>query len=123
MSKTVILGCSSLKDYIDETQRNVNTNYPIFYLNRLYHRDPNEMREHIINTLTTIDKDVDTILVAMGHCGGSWDGIKAPCRLVIPKIGECVSLLLQNTDEVKSDLEEPGHVMPLKSGHGNKGAY
>ena len=68
------------------------------------------MREHIINTLTTMDNDVDTILVAMGHCGGSWDGIKAPCRLVIPKIDECVSLLLQNTDEVKSDLKEPGHL-------------
>ena len=78
MSKTVILGCSSLKEYIDEAQRKVNTNYPVFYLNRLYHRDPNEMREHIINTLTTMDKDVDTILVAMGHCGGSWDGVKAP---------------------------------------------
>lgn len=110
MSKTVILGCSSLKDYIDEAQRKVKTNYPVFYLNRLYHRDPNEMREHIINTLTTMDNDVDTILVAMGHCGGSWDGVKAPCRLVIPKIDECVSLLLQNTDEVKSDLKEPGHL-------------
>ena len=110
MSKTVILGCSSLKDYIDEAQRKVKTNYPVLYLNRLYHRDPNEMREHIINTLTTMDKDVDTILVAMGHCGGSWDGVKAPCRLVIPKIDECVSLLLQNTDEVKSDLKEPGHL-------------
>lgn len=110
MSKTVILGCSSLKDYIDESQRKVNTNYPVFYLNRLYHRDPNEMREHIINTLTIMDKDVDTILVAMGHCGGSWDGVKAPCRLVIPKIDECVSLLLQNTDEVKSDLKELGHL-------------
>ena len=110
MSKTVILGCSSLKEYIDEAQRKVKTNYPVFYLNRLYHRDPNEMREHIINTLTTMDKDVDTILVAMGHCGGSWDGVKAPCRLVIPKIDECVSLLLQNTDEVKSDLKEPGHL-------------
>lgn len=110
MSKTVILGCSSLKDYIDEAQRKVKTNYPVFYLNRLYHRDPNEMREHIIDTLTTMDKDVDTILVAMGHCGGSWNGVKAPCRLVIPKIDECVSLLLQNTDEVKSDLKEPGHL-------------
>lgn len=110
MSKTVILGCSSLKDYIDEAQRKVKTNYPVLYLNRLYHRDPNEMREHIINTLTTMDKDVDTILVAMGYCGGSWDGVKAPCKLVIPKIDECVSLLLQNTDEIKSDLKEPGHL-------------
>lgn len=110
MSKTVILGCSSLKDYIDEAQRKVKTNYPVVYLNRLYHRDPNEMREHIINTLTTMDKDVDTILVAMGHCGGSWNGVKAPCKLVIPKIDECVSLLLQNTDEIKSDLKEPGHL-------------
>ena len=110
MSKTVILGCSSLKDYIDEAQRKVKTNYPVFYLNRLYHRDPKEMRDHIIHKLMTMDKDVDTILVAMGYCGGSWKGIKAPCRLVMPKIDECVSLLLQNTDEVKSNLREPGHL-------------
>ena len=70
MSKTVILGCSSLKDYIDEAQRMVKTNYPVFYLNRLYHRDPKEMRDHITHKLMTMDKDVDTILVAMGYCGG-----------------------------------------------------
>ena len=110
MAKTVILGCSSLKIYIEEAQKKVQTNFPVIYLNRLYHRDPREMREHILEALAGLDKEVETVLVAMGCCGGSWKDVKVPCRVVIPKIDECVSLLLQTTDQVSPDLKEPGHL-------------
>lgn len=39
---TVILACSSLKDYVEEAQRKVSSSFPVIYLNRIYHRDPKE---------------------------------------------------------------------------------
>ncbi len=110
MSKTVILSCTSLKDYVELAQKKLNTDYPVIYLSRLYHRDPSEMREHVISALERLDPEVDTVLVSMGFCGGSWDKVKVPCRLVIPRIDDCISLLLQTTDEAVSDLKEPGHL-------------
>ena len=42
--------------------------------------------------------------------GGSWDKVKVPCRLVIPRIDDCISLLLQTTDEPVSNLKKPDHL-------------
>ena len=49
--KTVILSCSSLKNYVEAAQRAVGTAFPVIYLNRFYHRDPQEMREHVLEEL------------------------------------------------------------------------
>lgn len=108
--KTVILSCSSLKDYVEAAQRAVGTAFPVIYLNRVYHRDPQEMREHVLEELGRLPEDVGTVLVSMGFCGGSWEDVEVPCRVVLPRIDDCVSLLLQTTDEPVSDLKEPGHL-------------
>ena len=108
--KTVILSCSSLKDYAEAAQRAVGTAFPVIYLNRVYHRDPQEMREHVLEELGRLPEDVGTVLVSMGFCGGSWEDVEVPCRVVLPRIDDCVSLLLQTTDEPVSDLKEPGRL-------------
>ena len=110
MNKTVILSCTSLKDYVELTQKKLNTDYPVIYLSRLYHRDPAEMREHVISALEGLDPEVETVLVSMGFCGGSWDKVKVPCRVVIPRIDDCISLLLQTTDEAVSNLKTQDHL-------------
>lgn len=137
-NKTIILSCTSLKDYVGHAQKKLNTNIPVKYISRIYHRDPAEMREHIIEALEeltvtgqgtgagdlrdTINRagqstdgdlkrtDPTTVLVAMGYCGGSWDKVPAPCRIVIPRVDDCISLLLQQTDEPISNLKTEGHL-------------
>ena len=110
MSNSVmILACSSLKDYVEEAQRKLGTEIPVVYLSRKYHRDPQEMKEHIQKALSGMPEETDTVLVAMGYCGGSWEGVSCDKRLVIPRVDDCVSLLLQLGDEPISDLKEPGH--------------
>ncbi|MBQ9060618.1 MAG: DUF1638 domain-containing protein [Firmicutes bacterium] len=107
---TVILGCSSLKDPIEQAQRQAGTSFPVLFLNRLYHRDPAEMRAHILDALKELPEEISTVLVAMGYCGGSWEQVKVPCRLVMPRVDDCISLLLQCGDEPSYDLKEPGHL-------------
>ena len=107
---TVILACTSLKDYVEEAQKRLGTNIKAIYVSRLYHRDPKEMREHILEKLDNLPEGTDTVLVAIGYCGGSWEGVaKNSCRIVLPRIGDCVSLVMQLTDEPKSNLRTPGH--------------
>ena len=108
---TVILACSSLTEYVEEAQRRCGTDLPVIYMNRLYHRDPKEMQTHILDALAEkLPADTETVLVTMGFCGGSWDNVSAPCRLVLPRIDDCVSLLLQTGDAPVSDLKQPGHL-------------
>ena len=87
--KTIIVACASLREYVELAQRNVGTAYEVLYLDRKYHRDPNEMRGHVTELLQGIPKDTETVLVVMGFCGGSWEGVSAPCRLVLPRVDDC----------------------------------
>ena len=69
--KTIILACSSLTEYVEAAQESVGTRMRVRYLNRIYHRDPAEMQEHIKTELSRMPEGIDTVLVCMGFCGGS----------------------------------------------------
>ena len=106
----VIIACSSLSEYVEYAQKKVGTDHPVYYLDRQYHRDPAEMRSKVIETIERLPEDTETVLVVMGFCGGSWDGVRAPFRMVLPRIDDCVSLLLQTGDLPISDLKLPKHL-------------
>lgn len=109
-NKTVILACSSLTEYVEAAQKKTGTAMPVIYLNRIYHRNPAEMQEHIKLELDRMPAGIDTVLVCMGFCGGSWDAVRSRYRLVLPRVDDCVSLLLQMGDSPVSNLKAPGHL-------------
>lgn len=106
---TVVIACSSLAKEILNAQKKLNTNYPVYYLDRKYHINPSEMRQEIIKTLNSLDKEVDTVLVVMGFCGGSWEDIQTDKKVIIPHVDDCISLLLHTDDTPKINMKEIGH--------------
>ena len=90
---TVILSCTTLLEYVQQAQNICNTDFPIIELNRQYHIEPSKMKEDILQTLSSLPSDVDTVLVAMGFCGGSWQDVSCSKTLVIPRVSDCVALL------------------------------
>ena len=82
---TVILSCTTLLKYVQQAQKTCNTDFPIIELNRQYHIEPSKMKNHILQTLSSLSSDVDTILVAMGFCGGSWQDVSCSKTLVLLK--------------------------------------
>lgn len=107
---TIILSCTTLLDYVQQAQLTCGTAFPVVELDRQYHVEPSRMREHILETLSGLPADVDTILVAMGFCGGSWQDVSCSRTLVIPRIADCVALALTTPDHYAPDLKEPGHM-------------
>lgn len=107
---TVILSCTTLLEYVQQAQNTCNTNFPVIELNRQYHVEPSKMKEHILQTLAGLSKDIDTVLVAMGFCGGSWQNVSSSKRLVIPRVADCVALELTTPEHYTPDLKETGHM-------------
>lgn len=107
---TVILSCSSLQAYVEAAQAKQGTDYPVIYIDRKYHVDPKAMKEKIIEEEARMPETVDTVLVAMGFCGGSWDHVTFSRRTVIPRVDDCISLLLQKTDAYVPNLKQMGHM-------------
>ena len=75
---TVILSCTTLLEYVQQAQKVCNTDFPVIELEWQYHIEPSKMKEHILQTLSCLASDVDTVLVAMEFCGGSWQDVS--CR-------------------------------------------
>ena len=107
---TVILSCTTLLEYVQQAQKICGTDFPIIELNRQYHIEPSKMKKHILQTLSSLPSDVDTVLVAMGFCGGSWQDVSCSKTLVIPRVADCVALTLTTPEQYAPDLKEPGHM-------------
>ena len=112
----VILSCTTLLDYVQIAQKTCKTNFPVIELDRQYHVEPSQMRKHILHTLAGLSPNVDTALVAMGFCGGSWQDVSCSKTLVIPRVADCVALALTTPERYAPDLKEPGHMYLFGSG-------
>lgn len=106
----IILACSSLADYVRAAQKKLGTNYPEIYLDKRLHADPKKMRDSILEKLNDVSEEYDTVLVAMGFCGGSWSNIKTNKRIVRPAVDDCVSLLLHSDKVSGYNLKKEGHL-------------
>lgn len=108
--KTAILTCSSMKDFVEAAMESQGVHYDIIVIDRALHVEPERMKEEIAREIEKIPGDVDTLLVAMGFCGGAWDSVTFPVRVVIPRVDDCVSILLQTDDRYIPNRKEAGHL-------------
>ncbi len=106
----VILACSSLNSYVNAAQQKMETNYPVVNVDRKYHDDPEQMKGQIIDKIRKLPDDMDTLLVAMGFCGGSWESIPCAKRIVIPRVDDCITLLLHTGGSWHPNLKKSGHI-------------
>lgn len=106
----LILTCSSLKEYVDAAQYSQQTYMDVIVVDRLLHVEPERMKKEIAKLIENLPLEVDTILVAMGFCGGVWDHVSFEKRIVIPRVDDCVSMLLHKDDVYHPNLKETGHL-------------
>lgn len=107
---TVILACDSMLTHIQAAQWKMGTDFPVIKLEQKLHMVPEQMRDKIIAALEALPESVDTVLVAMGYCGGSWKEVTVPCRVVIPKMDDCITMLLHTDDVQHDNLKASGHM-------------
>ena len=106
----IILSCSSLREFVDLAQENAGTSYPVTEVDRNFHAEPGEMKNKLAEMIRELPSEYDTILVAMGFCGGAWDHVSFDRRIVIPRVDDCISLLMSVDDEFIPNRKEPGHL-------------
>lgn len=104
----VVISCSNLRRYVDAAQEAAGTHWPVIELDRALHSEPPKMREKLAEALSSLPPGA-TALIAMGFCGGSWEGVACPCRVVIPHVDDCITLVMHTEGRQGTDLKEPGH--------------
>ncbi|MDF2874811.1 MAG: hypothetical protein K0R22_1494 [Sporomusa sp.] len=100
--QTVLLACQTMKDEVALAMQQSGVTYPVIYFESGLHNTPEILRQQIqeqINGLT----NTAVILMAFGCCGNGLIGIKSSqAKLVIPRIDDCITLLLGSTKARKS---------------------
>lgn len=107
---TCIITCSSLREYVDYAQISQETRFPVLEVDRLLHVEPEKMKTAVGEVINTLSAEIKTVLVGMGFCGGVWDHVSFSRRVVIPRVDDCVSLLLHKDDKYHPNLKEEGHL-------------
>ena len=105
-----ILSCTSLLDFVKAAQSSQGTDHPVFTLDRALHNEPAEMKKAACAMIDSLPREYDTVLVSMGFCGGVWHETRFDRTLVIPRVDDCVSLLLHTDDGFHPNLKEDGHL-------------
>ncbi len=107
---TVIIACESLKQHVDAAQKKAETSYPVIEMDSRLHAEPKDMREALFTKMEELPEEIDTVLLAMGLCGGSVSERPLPVRLIMPKVDDCITLLMHTDDTWYPNLKKGGHL-------------
>lgn len=107
---TVIITCSNVRYHIDRAQEKEHTSYPVIELDSRLHVEPKDMRAKLFETMGTLPESVDLVLLSMGMCGGSAAKEPFPVKTVMPKVDDCITLLLHTDDRWFPNLKKGGHL-------------
>ena len=68
------------------------------------------LRAKLFETMETLPESVDLVLLSMGICGGSAAKEPFPVKTVMPKVDDCITLLLHTDDRWFPNLKKGGHL-------------
>ena len=106
----IIISCGNLLHHLEAAQKKMNTSYNVVELDTELHSEPERLRRTLFETMEALDPAADTVLLAMGLCGGSVSDIPLPRNIVIPKVDDCITLLMHTDDRWYANLKKCGHL-------------
>ena len=106
---TLILCCASVRRHLNAAQQKMGTDFPVQELGWENHREPALLHETLLRTMAELPEGITTVLSCVCSCGGVWEGVTLPCRVVLPKMDDCVTMMLQTDDTLRPDVKHEGH--------------
>ena len=107
--KEIIVGCRTLERELMAAIAAVGNADPILWIPSGLHASPPKLTARLQEVLDGVEKDCDRVLLAMGYCGNAVLGLKnGPFELIIPKVDDCITLLLGSTQRRQQISSEQG---------------
>lgn len=97
------------KTMMDEVEAMKPDSLPAEYLEYALHRTPDKLREELQKRIDE-ERDADTLVFVYGLCSRGLDGLKSRDKtLVIPRVHDCISLLLGSREKYEEEFgADPG---------------
>lgn len=94
--KTVIVTCRTLEDELHAALLKSGRDYPVIWLESGLHNTPQKLTARLQEELDKIE--ADRVLLAMGFCGNAVAGIHGNFEIILPRVDDCISLLLGSVE-------------------------
>jgi hypothetical protein len=92
--KAIALACETIADEVRLAIQETNSTTPVCWIKSGMHNTPERLKQYLQSEIDRFD-NVDHILLLFGYCGNSLLGlVSEKCRLIIPRVDDCISLLL-----------------------------
>ena len=104
--KVKLICCKTMMEEIETMKPD---GLPVEYMEYALHRTPDKLREELQRRIDE-EKEADTLVFVYGLCSRGLDGLKSGDKtLVIPRVHDCISLLLGSRDKYSEEFEDnPG---------------
>ncbi len=104
---TVILACQTVFDELNMVIEETGVSHPVYWIESGLHNTTGKLHKKIQEELENLQES-ETVLLAFGYCGNALQGIGSDySRLVMPRIDDCISMLLGSAQErQKRDKEQ-----------------
>lgn len=104
--ETVIFACKTISDEVKLAIKKTACSWPVCWLEDNLHNFPDKLRVGMQKALDSLD-GCERVLMAFGFCGNAIVGLKTRSfSLVIPRIDDCISLLLGGMERRKELASE-----------------
>ncbi len=104
-----VVACSTLTNHVMAAQEKMNTDYPVYELDNHKHDRPGLFWKMAFQAMEELPQEIDTVFLALGVCGGAAVGRRFPRKTVMPRVDDCITLLLHQDDVFHYNLKKPGH--------------
>ncbi|MGA3113079.1 MAG: DUF1638 domain-containing protein [Syntrophobacteraceae bacterium] len=113
--ETIILACNTIRDELEKAVAETDCPHDIVWVESGLHLVPDSLRKRMQEELDKM-KGVFRVLLAFGFCGNAVAGLTTgDYQLVIPKVDDCITLLL-GSKESRENCARQGGVYFLTKG-------
>jgi hypothetical protein len=105
---SAIVACKTISNEVRKAITEAHVTHPVIWIESGLHNWPDKLRQKLQEQISCID-NVEYIIMAFGYCGNSLLGIESPnAKLVIPRVDDCISLLLGSYQKRQQMAAEMG---------------
>ncbi|MGB9885655.1 MAG: DUF1638 domain-containing protein [Moorellales bacterium] len=104
----MILACQTIAAELAAAISSAGVECPVFWIESGLHNFPDRLHRRIQEELDRLT-EADTVLLGFGSCGNALLGVGSPsARLVLPRVADCISLLLGSEEARRRLCREAG---------------
>lgn len=105
---SIIIACNTIENELTAAMRQCSCSYDVHWIESGLHNVPKKLHDRLQEALNSCTNN-NTVLLAMGLCGNSVNNLHTgDFQLVIPRVDDCISLLLGSMQKRKEASENCG---------------